>query len=144
MCGTITLYDDEGERLFTSYCAKAPEYGKATFTKRFTSEIQKVKKRYPNAVYVGVADGAPDNWTFLDPFVDVSILDYFHVSEYVADAAEALFAGKTKKNQRQIWFKETLHQLKHNFGEAKRLNEELQKAVPSNKYPATLEKLNKV
>ena len=33
MCGTISLYDDEGERLFTSYCAEAPEYGKATFNK---------------------------------------------------------------------------------------------------------------
>lgn len=144
MCGTISLYDDEGERLFTSYCAEAPEYGKATFTKRFTSEIQKVKKRYPNAVYVGVADGAPDNWTFLEPFVDTSILDYYHVSEYVAAAAEALFPGKTKRNQRQAWLKETLHNLKHNFGEAKRLNQELQKVAPANKYPATAEKLNKV
>ncbi len=31
MCGTISLYDDEGERLHTIYCAEAPEYGKQTF-----------------------------------------------------------------------------------------------------------------
>ena len=143
MCGTISLYDDEGERLFTSYCAEAPEYGKATFNKRFTAEIQKVKKRYPNAIYVGVADGAPDNWKFLEPFVSVNILDFFHVSEYVAEISEALFAGKTKKTQRKLWLEKTLHELKHTAGSAERLNEELQKAKPCNQYPVTLEKLKK-
>ncbi len=49
-------------------------------------------------------------------------MDYYHVSEYVADAVEAQFSGKAKRNQRQAWLKETLHNLKQNFGEAKRVN----------------------
>ena len=80
MCGTISLYDDEGERLHTLYCAEAPEYGKQSFINRFTGEIQKIKDKFPDAVYVGVADGAADNWTFLEPFTSVQVLDFYHAS----------------------------------------------------------------
>ncbi len=71
MCGTIALYDDEGNRMHTVYFAAAPEYGKETFIKRFSSDIEKMKSRFPDATYVGVADGAPDNWTFLEGYVAV-------------------------------------------------------------------------
>lgn len=144
MCGSITLYDSDGERMFSTYSAEAPEYGKSSFIERFTREIDKIKKQYPNATYVGVADGAPDNWIFLEPFVEKCILDFYHVSEYVSDAADALYSGKTKRNKRQAWFKETLHNLKHNKGEAERLNKELQKAKASNQYSTTVAKLEKV
>ncbi len=143
MCGTITLYDDEGERLYTSYCAAAPEYGKKTFIARFSGEIRKVKERFPDAVYVGVADGAPDNWTFLEPFTSYSVLDFYHVSEYVAEAAEALYPGKKLTGERHAWLKEKLHNLKHNEGEAKRLHRELEKVSPGNNRTASLEKLLK-
>lgn len=144
MCGSITLYDADGNRMFSSYCAEAPEYGKASFLERFTREVQKFKNRFPGAIYVGVADGAPDNWRFLKPLVRECILDFYHVSEYVSEAADALYAGKTKKEKRQKWYEETLHNLKHNKGEAQRLNQELQKAQPSNHYPTTIAKLEKV
>ena len=54
-----------------------------------TTRFEHIKKKFPNATYVEVADGAPDNWTFLEPFVSYRVLDFYHVSEYVADAAEA-------------------------------------------------------
>ncbi len=130
--------------MFSSYCAEAPEHGKASFIERITREIDKFKHRFPDAVYVGVADGAPDNWLFLKPFAEECILDFYHVSEYVADAADVLYAGKTKTAKRQIRLKETLRNLKHNKGEAERLNQELQKARPSNRYSKTITKLEKV
>ena len=43
MSGTISFLNSEGERLHTTYCAAAPEYGKQTFIRRFTGEIQKIK-----------------------------------------------------------------------------------------------------
>lgn len=101
MCGTISLLNSEGERLHIIYCAAAPEYGKQTFIRRFTGEIQKIKKQFSEATYAGVADGAPDNWTFLEPFVSYQVLDFYHVSEYVADAAEALFPGVKNKIKRK-------------------------------------------
>ena len=99
MCGTIGLYDAAGNRMHTTYSAAAPEYGKETFIKRFSIEIDRIKERYPDATYVGVADGALDNWTFLEPITSVQILDFYHVSEYVSDAAEAIYPGKKLKKQ---------------------------------------------
>ncbi|MGI9273951.1 MAG: ISKra4 family transposase [Endozoicomonas sp.] len=143
MCGTISLYDDEGERLHTLYCAEAPEYGKQTFINRFTGEIHKIKEKFPDAVYVGVADGAADNWTFLEPFTSVQVLDFYHVSEYVADAAEALYPGKKAAQERHAWLKQKLHDLKHEEGAAKNLRRELDRASPGNNRTASLEKLIK-
>lgn len=143
MCGTIALYDDEGNRMHTVYTAAAPEYGKATFIKRFSVEIEKMKARFPDATYVGVADGAPDNWTFLDPVTSFQILDFYHVSEYVAEAAEAIYPGKKMQTQRKSWLRTTLHELKHDAGKAKRLWMELKKAMPGNKRIASEEKLDK-
>ncbi|WP_422132743.1 hypothetical protein [Endozoicomonas sp. ALD040] len=34
--------------------------------KRFSLEVHKIKARYPDATYVGVAYTAADNWTFLE------------------------------------------------------------------------------
>lgn len=143
MCGTISLYDDEGERLHTLYCAEAPEYGKQSFINRFTGEIRKIKDKFPDAVYVGVADGAADNWTFLEPFTSVQVLDFYHVSEYVADAAEALYPGKKNRQEKHAWLKQKLHDLKHEEGAAKKLRRELDQASPGNNRIASLDKLVK-
>lgn len=143
MCGTLSLYDDEGERLHTIYCAEAPEYGKQTFINRFTGEIQKIKEKYPDAVYVGITDGAADNWTFLEPFTSVQVLDFYHVSEYVADAAEALYPGKKATQERHAWLKQRLHDLKHEEGAPQKLRRELDRAAPGNNRTASLEKLIK-
>ena len=145
MCGTISLYDDEGERLHTIYCAEAPEYGKQSFIDRFTGEVEKIKEKFPDAVYVGVADGAAENWSFLEPITSVQVLDFYHVAEYVADAAEALYPGKGKKavEARHVWLKQKLHGLKHDKGAAQKLCQELDKATPGNNRIASLEKLIK-
>ena len=143
MCGTIALLNDSGDRLHTIYCAAAPEYGKQTFMNRFSGEIDKIKRRFPHVTYVGVADGAPDNWSFLEPFVSLKVLDFYHVSEYVADAAEAIYPGTKNKSQRQAWLKEKLHSLKHEEGAVNRLHEELQKSSAGNNRLASTEKLYK-
>ncbi len=143
MCGTIALYDEEGNRMHTVYAAAAPEYGKETFIRRFSSDIEKMKSRFPDATYVGVADGAPDNWTFLEPVTSIQILDFYHVSEYVAEAAEAIYPGKKMQNERKAWLRSTLHELKNTPGKAKRLWLELKKAAPGNKRLVSKEKLDK-
>ena len=38
MVGTISLYDQAGERLHTTYIGATPEYGKQTFFKRMSAE----------------------------------------------------------------------------------------------------------
>ena len=65
MIGTLSLYDKEGNRLHTTYIAQAPEYGKNQFKNRMRKEIEDIKKVIPlSARFVGIADGARDNWSF--------------------------------------------------------------------------------
>jgi len=89
MNGTISFYNKKGKRLHTIYVAQAPEYGKAQFNSNFKKEIAEVKHLFPNAIYIGLADGAKENWTFLDKYVHVSILDYWHACEYLTKVSKA-------------------------------------------------------
>jgi hypothetical protein len=121
MAGTISFYDSEGERTHTIYIGAAPEHGKGEFTKRFEREIQRVKTKYPDAQYIGLADGAKTNWDFLKKWTDLSIIDFYHASEYAAKAVKAMFPSPSKEEQRKQWLKDALHKLKHKNGAAKRL-----------------------
>jgi len=115
MVGSISLYYFGGERLYTRYVALPPEYGKENFYKSFEHEIKNVRKLYPKAEYVGVADGAPDNWTFLQPHVDEQILDFFHASEYLTKTSKAAFK---RPEQAQQWLQNACHTLKEEEGGA--------------------------
>jgi hypothetical protein len=123
MVGSISYYDENGERLHTQYIANAPEYGKGTFYKNFEKEISRVKKRFQGKLFVGVADGAADNWIFLKPHVDCQVLDYFHASEYLSKASKAAFKRKADRSE---WFKDSCHRLKHEDDGAKVLLKEMQ------------------
>jgi len=58
-----------------------------------------------------IADGAVDNWSFLDQHADKLLLDYFHASEYLPHLAQAAYPGKTDKPQREAWLADSRHQL---------------------------------
>jgi hypothetical protein len=121
MVGSIGLYDNQGDRMYTVYCGAAPEYGKETFLDRFDQEIFTAKKIYPKATYLGVADGAPDNWTFLEKHTDLRILDFYHASEYLTGVFDGVFSGTRAHAQGQQWLNEACHDLKHKKGAASRI-----------------------
>jgi hypothetical protein len=116
MVGTISLYDGSGERQHTTYIAAAPEGGKAVFLGRLQSEIDQIKRLYPNAQYQGLADGAADNWSFLLPNTSRQVIDFYHVTEYLADVAKALYPRS--KAQQKSWMDTACHDLKHRIGAA--------------------------
>jgi len=124
MCGSITLYDADGERLHTIYCAATPEYGKERFHEKFAREIERVQERFPEALSVGVADGARDNWVFLEPYTHRRIVDFYHAREYISKAATALF-GRDQKS-RDAWVEDWSDRLKHTQGTPGRLLRELE------------------
>ena len=124
MCGSIALYDADGERLHTIYCAATPEYGKERFHAKFAWEVERIQERFPEALYVGVADGARDNWVFLEPYTDRRIVDFYHAREYISKAATAIF-GRDHKS-RAPWVDEWSHRLKHQQGTPSRFLKELE------------------
>jgi hypothetical protein len=138
MVGAASLYNSKGERQHTIYLGTAPEYGKGTFKQRFEKEIATLKSIYPDALYLGIADGAKDNWSFLEPHTDRQLLDFFHVTEYLAKVAYAAHPQKTGKPQREQWLSERCHSLKHNTGAAKSLIDEMTKLSQKKKLSNTV------
>jgi hypothetical protein len=80
MVGSISLYDQQGERRHTIYVAATPQYGKATFYQRLAREIEHVRQLYPEAHLTGVADGSEDNWTFLRQYTTDECVDFHHAT----------------------------------------------------------------
>src|SRR3954466_11219252 len=119
MVGTIGLYDKAGERQDTIYLGATPEHGKATFLDRLEREIDRVKVAYPHARYVGLADGAKGNWSFLGRHTEVQVIDFWHAAEYLSDAADALFARTPEA--KTAWLEGVCHRLKHEPGAARQL-----------------------
>ncbi len=127
MVGNISLYDIFGERQHSISIGEAPEYGKGTFLKRLEVEINRVKKQYPDALYLGIADGAKNNWTFLEKHTSRQLLDFFHVTEYLASVSYAAYPGKTDKPKRAKWLDERCTQLKNEANAVECLIEEMEK-----------------
>jgi hypothetical protein len=87
-------------------------------------EIAHIKQLYPNAAYVGIADGAKTNWDFLKPHVSIQVLDFYHATQYLADVAPA--AAPDSEAERIQWLDDRCHDLKHKHGAAARLLKEME------------------
>jgi len=123
MVGTISFYNKQGERQHTTYLGATPEYGKATFWQRMEREIAQVKSIYPQATYVGIADGAKDNWSFLEQHTQRQNLDFYHATSYLKAAAYA--AAPMNQAKRSKWINDRCHELKHDSNAANHLLEEM-------------------
>ena len=64
-CATVSYYDRSGERLGTRRVARMPEPNKAPLKRQLTAEVMGALIQRPDLRVVQVADGAPDNWSYL-------------------------------------------------------------------------------
>lgn len=134
MAGTISFYQSNAERMHTIYVGVAPESGKANFDRIMDEEISKVKALYPTVTYTAVADGAKNNWTYLDPHASVCVLDYYHATQYLAEVAHLFALG---------WLSKANTRLKTKKRGAAKLLKELKKRAktfPDKKIPEALAK----
>ena len=61
---------------------------------------------------MAVADGAPDNWTFLESLSpDRSLLDFWHAAQHLKSAADAAFGKETAEGT--AWFEKWRQTLRH-------------------------------
>jgi len=143
MVGNISLYDVSGKRQHSIYLGEAPEYGKGRFLQRMETEINKIKKQYPDVCYVGIADGASTNWSFLEKHTSCQLLDFFHVTEYLGDVSHAAYPKKKDKAKRDIWLKERCSTLKHTPGFVEMLITEMENFAQKKSLTKTIkEKLS--
>lgn len=136
MCGTISFFDRKGERMHTIYSAASPEYGKETFLKKFGESVDEVTKIFPKIPIIGLADGAASNWGFLSDRADILTVDFWHFSEYLAKAANAMFPRKNQGDEKDIWLENACHNSKHKKGAVSKILNELKAFSKSHKIPA--------
>ena len=137
--GNLSLYDCDGERRHTIYSGEAPEYGKTNFKKRYEDEITRLKTLYPDALYLGIADGAKDNRTFSEPHTQRQPVDFYHVTEYPAKASHAVYPKKPRTAERKRWLSERCSLLKHKENSAQTVSDEL-KAVTASELSGIIKK----
>ena len=112
-CATLSFYDAEGERLDTRYMGRMPEPKKATLKTMLRAELHTVLGRRPDLEVVTVADGAHDNWRYLDALVPhaTAVVDFFHVAEQLKSALDARYGENDAKGRAQ--FEKLRHLLRH-------------------------------
>ena len=103
-CATLTFYDSEGERLETLRMARMPESKKVTLKSMLSAQVKAVLGQRPALKVVKVADGARDNWTYLDKLLPegTSVVDFFHAVEHLSSALDAAYGQSSPKGQAQF------------------------------------------
>lgn len=98
-CAAVCFYNKEGERLNTIRFARMPEGKKKTLKSELTQTIEKILGQKSDLRLVKLADGARDNWRYLQkvlrPGEGVEILDYYHASEHLNKAIESAYGKGT-------------------------------------------------
>lgn len=115
-CGTLSMYDADGELLRVVRMARMPEKKKATLKAMLTEELAAVLTQRPDIQLVKLADGAKDNWTFLSKALPkgFEILDFFHAAEHLSAAYGAAYGDGSIEARRQFELKR--HILRHEHG----------------------------
>ena len=104
LAGTVSYYDCHGERLCTRRMARMPEPNKATLKSQLTAEVMGALSQRPDLRVIKVADGAPDNWSYLGemlPFGE-EVLDFYHVAEHLGAALGAAYGEGTPTYQERV------------------------------------------
>jgi hypothetical protein len=103
-CATVSYYDRQGERLCTRRMARMPETNKATLKSQLTAEVMGVLLQRADLRVVKVADGAPDNWSYLGETlpVGVEVLDFYHAAEHLSAALGAAYGEGTPVYQERL------------------------------------------
>jgi hypothetical protein len=103
-CATVSYYDRHGERLCTRRMARMPEPNKATLKGQLTAEGMGALIQRPDLRVVKVADGAPDNWSYLSETlpVGIEVLDFYHAAEHLGAAVGAAYGEGTPTYQERV------------------------------------------
>lgn len=98
-CGTLSFSDKNGVVLSTQYCARMPESKKRSLKNQLASTLAAIEQKRPDLALVKIADGAKDNWTFLEGELGDgdSVLDYYHAAEHLHQALECIYGMASKR-----------------------------------------------
>jgi hypothetical protein len=107
-CGTVTLYDQEANRLQTIRYGRMPEPKKATLQQQLETEARSTLALCPTLQRVHLADGAHHNWFLLNeieqhlpPTVQppIEIVDFYHACDHLKEGCDATWGESTVESK---------------------------------------------
>ena len=107
-CGTVTLYDQETERLQTVRYARMPESKKVTLQQQLATEVASILVLSPDLRRVHLADGAKDNWRLMNDIeaqlpapsqAPIEIVDYYHACDHLKNGCDAAWGESTQESK---------------------------------------------
>jgi hypothetical protein len=110
-CGTVVLYDTEGERLQTIRYGRMPEHRKVTLQEQLEAETTGVLALRPDLQRVLLADGAESNWRLLSeldqacgvpPQPSVEIVDFYHACDHLKEGCDAAWGESTPRGKAEF------------------------------------------
>jgi hypothetical protein len=110
-CGTVVLYDTEGERLQTVRYGRMPERKKMTLQQQLETEVASVVAVRPDLKRVLLSDGAKDNWRLLaevdqacgpSPQPSVEIVDFCHACDHLKEGCDAAWGESTPRSKAEF------------------------------------------
>ena len=80
-----------------------PESGKLTLKAQLASEVAHIRRARPEIGIVAIADGAADNWTFLETLSpETEVSDFWHACEHLQTASDHAVAPGWFEKYREI------------------------------------------
>jgi hypothetical protein len=110
-CGTVTLYDQESNRLQTIRYGRMPEPKKATLQQQLETETRSTLALCPTLRRIHLADGAQHNWALLNeielhlPPADqppMEIVDYYHACDHLKNGCNAAWGDSSVASKSQF------------------------------------------
>jgi hypothetical protein len=111
-CGTVVLYEAEGERLHTVRYGRMPESKKVTLQQQLEAEVASIVAVRPDLTRVHLADGAEDNWRLMKeleqavgyplPQTWLEIVDFYHACDHLKNACDAAWGESTPRGKAEF------------------------------------------
>ena len=104
-CGTVTLLNEDGERLQTVRYGRQPEENKAMVKLEVEEELESILKVRRDLKVVALADGARENWEYFRELAKrqnvevIEAVDFFHVCERLKKALDAFYGEQSPESK---------------------------------------------
>ena len=123
-CGTVTYYDCDGQRVGTLRVGRMPEANKATLKQMLSAEVEAALAQRPDLRLAKLADGAHDNWSYLDELAPQAenseqLVDFFHAAAQLRDAVDGAYGENNARGRAR--YEKHLHVLRHDHGGVERV-----------------------
>ena len=119
--GVVSFYDAAGKRLATRRYGRMPEKNKVATKAWLDAEMQAIRRLRPDLTTVAIADGAANNWSFLE---SLEVVDFFHTAEHLHQHVSKANGASTLETQAKL--KKMRYELLEVSGGATKVFTELQ------------------